>query len=375
MMTSKADQLSTKSHMTWAALFARPFLEAKFDQVGFGLKFKPGTLSVSPIVTVMTTSLNTGPAMAVGTEFSFSGRIYAIWPCQLGMTALFWADIKIVLKDMFEADINVFASYFCGVKTGKLMHFVASLPLNKKIKIADMFVVTNLHINASVHMDAGVVAGVKGTITGNIDITLPALTNNGGDISIAGFVTFDTVEHEYSFIVDEFVFTHSLMTMTASGMLAISEELSYLEFDGSAMIMVPGIMAFEASIPYGLLMIKQPKELAMFPTFEIDFILKSMEIPGGVYVEDASFHVEVFVDAAGAVSMRADLNGTIGLSHSLPAALGDFGVTAHLETKIIMDDKGLSIDGDIKAGGSLRTGTRPTLNRRTEPALLCERSP
>ena len=81
---------------------------------------------------------NTGPAMAVGNEFSFSGRMYAVWPCELGMTALFWADIKIALKDMFEAEVNVFASCFCGVKTGKLMHFVASLPLDKKIKIADM---------------------------------------------------------------------------------------------------------------------------------------------------------------------------------------------------------------------------------------------
>jgi len=142
--------------MTWAGEFfasielKTPFsgLDVRFDTVGFGLKFDPQStsgapLSVSPIATVMTASLD-------GDQLSFSGRMYAIWPCELGMTALFWADIKIVLKDMFEADINVFASYFCGVKTGKLMHVVASLPLNKKIKIAHMLEITNLQIDASV---------------------------------------------------------------------------------------------------------------------------------------------------------------------------------------------------------------------------------
>ena len=99
---------------------------------------------------------------------------------------------------------------------------------------------TNLQIDAAVHMNAGAVAGVTGTINGNIDVTLPALTNNGGDVSIAGSVTFDTVQNEYIFVVDEFVFTHTLMTLTASGTLAISEELSFLEFEGDAMIMVPG---------------------------------------------------------------------------------------------------------------------------------------
>ena len=79
-----------------------------------------------------------------------------------------------------------------------------------------------------------------------------------------------------------------------------------------------GIVAFEASITYGMLMIKQPKNHAVQPTLVIDFVIKSMEIPGGVYVEDAHFNIEVLVDASGAVAMRAGLNGTIGLGKSLP---------------------------------------------------------
>ena len=205
----------------------------------------------------------------------------------------------------------------------------------------------NLRRYTSVHMNAGVVAGVQGSITGNIDITLPALTKSGGDMSIAGSVTFDTAKHEYIFTVDELLFTHPIMILNASGILAIQEELSFLEFEGHAMIMVPGIVAFEASL-FGMLMLKQPNDESMYPTFVIEFNLKSMQITGGIYVEDASFNVEVFVDASGGVTMRAGLNGTIGLSRSLPAALGDFGVSAHLETKIIMDDSGLSLDGDIK---------------------------
>jgi hypothetical protein len=61
--------------MTWAGEFFAtielnspfPGLDAKFDQVGFGLLFDPqstsgldgGPLSVSPVVTIMTTSLDT----------------------------------------------------------------------------------------------------------------------------------------------------------------------------------------------------------------------------------------------------------------------------------------------------------------------------
>jgi len=117
---------------------------------------------------------------------------------------------------------------------------------------------------------------------------------------------------------------------------------------GSAVINVRGIAAIMATIPRGLLMIKKPENAGFLPVFEIDFVVETIELPGGAYVDDAHFNMEVFVDAAGAVSMRCDVNGTIGIGKSLPQALGDFGVSAYVEAAMRFDDTGVTLSEDIK---------------------------
>jgi hypothetical protein len=70
-----------------------------------------------------------GSALTAGDEFSFSGSLYAVWPCSLGMQALFWGDIKMFLfGGKFEASINVFTTYFCGVQAGSLTLHVSATP-------------------------------------------------------------------------------------------------------------------------------------------------------------------------------------------------------------------------------------------------------
>jgi len=89
--------------------------------MGLALKYDPETgLQVSPVVLVMKTTLDMGPALKAGDEFQFAGSLYAVWPCSNGMVALFWGDIKMFLfGGQFEASINVFTTYFCGVEVGR----------------------------------------------------------------------------------------------------------------------------------------------------------------------------------------------------------------------------------------------------------------
>jgi len=225
--------------------------------------------------------------------------------------------------------------------------FTASLPREKKIAIADLLAIIELQIDAEVVMKEGSIEGVMGVLRGTIDITLPAIKNIG-DASIVGWVSFNTITKHYVFVIEDFLFTNEVMTLKASGELVIGTENTFLYFEGTAVITPPGIVSIKAEITRGLLLIKKPENAGYLPVFEIDFVVKIIELPGGAYVEDAHLNVDVFVDAAGAVSMRCDVNGTIGIGKNLPQAFGDIGVSAYVEAKMRIDNTGVTLSEDIK---------------------------
>jgi len=70
---------------------------------------------------------------------------------------------------------------------------------------------------------------ITGVLRGTIDVTLPALKNIG-DVSIDGWVSFNTITKHYIFVIEEFLFTNRIMTLTASGALVIGTEESFLYF-------------------------------------------------------------------------------------------------------------------------------------------------
>jgi hypothetical protein len=344
--------ISKPSEMTWAGEFFAeikiddpfPGFSVKFDGVGFGLKFDPEDgLQISPVITILTTTLEMGSAMDTGADFSFTGSLYAMWPCELGMTALFWGDVEMsLLGGKVEAAISVFTSYFCGVTNGQLLTFEGTLPRDKKIKIADLLEILDLTIDAAVYMKEGKIDGVKGNIQGTIDVTLPAVKNLG-DMTLMGYVEFNTITNDYHFVMSEFKFTSSMMTVNAFGELVIGSEESQLYFEGDATMTIPGIVAVKTEIMRGLLRIVKPKLAAFLPTFELDIVLRLIELPGGVYVEDAHLGIELYVDSDKGVYMRADMNGTIGMGKSLPPALGDFGVSAFVDASLLIDKTGVSL--------------------------------